>query len=262
MKIELNKPDIPTRQGLFATMGNSQRPIQGNANFPLELNAKTPEEIIELLLNNPELQRALAKQDESSKINYQFANDVLSVLNEIEGNYYDETTRGIRYVDWETKDIPYTILKRAAQTEPARLIINKRRLDLAQYGVAPKEEGIQRGFTLRFRRQSPSKEEKALLSIWQQKFIDTFFFAPNDDHASLSKFIGSSYEDWFTYDDMTYEVRRDRLGSPLAIHQQDPIIYKPTLKKRNYASINDEELDAKSAILGDYSLMQLNQNIF
>lgn len=231
---------------------------------PMDLSSKNEEDIVNLLLSNPQLQQQLARQDQAQAINYDIASEVNAVLQEIEGNYLDETSKGHRYINWETKDIPYRILKRAAQTEPARLIINKRRLDLAPYGVAPKEEGIQRGFILKFRNTEyhPSKEEKTLLKIWQQKFIDTFFYAPNDDVPSLMKFIGAAYEDWFTYDDMTIEIRRDGLGFPLAMHLQDPIIYKPVLKKKTLATIRDEDMEALNSFLGGHSEMQLGENIF
>ena len=230
----------------------------------LELSAKNSEDVIEMLLSNPALQKQLTRQDQAQGINYELAGEVNAVLQEIEGNYYDETTKGVRYINWETRDIPYRILRRAAQTEPARLIINKRRLDLAPYGVAPKEDGLQRGFVLRFRNEdyAPTKEEKVLLKVWQQKFIDTFFYAPNDDVPSLMKFIGAAYEDWFTYDDMTIEIRRDGLGSPLAMHLQDPVIYKPVIKKKTLATIRDHDIEALSEMLGDYSKMQLGENIF
>lgn len=228
------------------------------------ITARTPDEIVEMLLTNPGLATALTRQDRAQEINFELMNEVNAVLQEADGRYFDETTKGVRYFDWETRDVPYRVLKRAAQTEPARLIINKRRLDLAPYGMIPKEDGIQRGFVLKFRNKnySPSKEEKITLDIWAQKFVDTFFYAPNDDVPSLPKFIGACYEDWFTYDDMTMEIRRDGYGCPLALHLQDPVIYKPTIKKRSLNHIKSDEMEALSAMLGDYSEMQLGENVF
>lgn len=231
---------------------------------PAELMSTNPNDIVQTLLANPSLVNALARQDNAPAINWEIASEVTSVLNEIEGNYFDESKRGHRFINWETQDIPYYVLRSAAQTEPARLIINKRRLDLDQFGQTPKEEGIQRGFKLKFRNPdySPTKEEKALLKIWEKKLVDTFFFAPNDDMPSLSKFLGSSYEDWFTYDDMTYEIRRDGFGKPIAIHAQDPTIWKPVVKKRRYASLDDEEIDALSKMLEEHTIFRFGENIF
>ncbi|MGE5679487.1 MAG: hypothetical protein ACM34K_01280, partial [Bacillota bacterium] len=77
--------------------------------------------------------------------------------------------------------------------------------------------------------------------------------------ANFGKFIGAAYEDFFDLDDITLEVRMNGLGDPVAIHLQDPTIYKPILKTRKY----DQTIyrDDITELLNDYENLY-NEPIF
>lgn len=182
-----------------------------------------------------DLQKDLDRQNKAGLVDIKLAQEVLAILNEINGDdQYLDTSGQEKYINWETTDIPYRVLRRAGATEAGRLIKNKRRLDFAQYARPPKENGIQRGCKLVFKNPeySPTKEEKQRLMVWQDRIFRNFFFAANDLNPSFVKFIGNAYEDFFDLDDITIEVRRDGLGNPLSMHLADPVIWKPVVKDR------------------------------
>jgi len=215
------------------------------------------QEIIEKnILNDRYLQDSIRDLQESEKITKDLNSELLGILEEMEGSYYD-TSEGNKYRNFETQDIPYRVLRRIGDTEPARLIKNKRRLDLSQYSRVPRADGVQRGTKLVFNNAdyNPSKEEKAILKNWEKILVDNFFFSAMDDQPSFSKFLGAAYEDWFDMDDITVEYRRDGLGRLLSIHLQDPMLYKPVIKQSRMRSIYDRHDAIIEDYLKDYSLM-------
>lgn len=173
--------------------------------------------------------------DQSQLINRELSEEIHAILQEIEFQNYD-TTDNFKYINWETEPISYHILRRAGESEPARMIKNKRRLDFALWGKQPSEFSIQRGARLVFinSEYQPTKEEKMNLLEWERRIFDNLFFPPNSNFPSFPKFIGAAYEDFFDLDDITIELRRDGLGRVVAIHLQDPIIYKPVIKERRF----------------------------
>jgi len=177
----------------------------------------------------------------SNLINIQLAEEILAILREIEMPLYNSDTQGNRYIDLETEPIPYEILRKAGESEPARLIKNKRRLDFMQFAKPVKKSnfGVERGVKLVFNNPDyqPSKEERELLREWELKIINNFFYPANESYPNFGKFIGSAYEDFFDVDDITLEIRRNGFGEPIAIHLQDPIIYKPVVKGRRYSDL-------------------------
>lgn len=206
----------------------------------------TSNDIIEKIAGNPSFQEEFNRLKESQAVNAEIAQEVLSILNEIENNVND-SAGGHKYLNFETEPIPYQILRRAGESEPARLIKNKRRLDFAIWGTPPATGGgIERGAKLVYSNPAyqPSKEEKIMLSEWETRLFNTIFFPPNETRANFGKFIGAAYEDFFDLDDMTFEVRQDGLGNPLAIHLQDPIIYKPIIKQRRYQESYGDDVKA------------------
>jgi hypothetical protein len=195
-----------------------------------------PNQAIEDVESNPYYSQDFARLNNNQTINYEIAEEVVSILREIEQTNFDSAGGDLKYINWETEPIAYDVLRRAGETEPARLIKNKRRFDLIQFGTIPIGENINRGVQLVFDNHDfvPNKEEKALLKVWEKKIIDNFFFPTNDPYPNLGKFLGVCYEDYIDLDDLTWEIRRDRSGKPIAIHAQDPIIYKPVIKPQQY----------------------------
>lgn len=217
---------------------NAQKPSDAAEEHILS----TEELLDDILLDDP-LQKRLNEQGKSGGIVLPLAEEINSVLQEIEGFNFEYSGEQ-RIINWENMDVPYRVLRRAGSTEAGRLVKNHRRLGLSQYGRVPKADGIQRGGRLIFcdPDYSPTKDERLRLRIEEDKIFKNFFFPANDRWANFAKFIGNAYEDWFDLDDITCEIRRDGLGDPIAVHLQDPIIYKPVLKKsRVYPNWRGEE---------------------
>jgi len=194
-------------------------------------------------------------QKEGFQINLAMAQELLAHIRDIDGPIYDYAG-GHRYINLETEPIPYSLLRRAGDTEPGRLIKNKRRLDFAQWGVAP-AGGKKRGAIFKFSNPDfqPTKEEKTLLSLWQERLLASFFYPPNDTSPNFAKFIGAAYEDYFDLDDITLEIRTDGFDNPVAIHLQDPVLFKPVVKKQRYTnhiigSDTQELIDELESIVG------------
>lgn len=194
-------------------------------------------EIQEKLDKDSDLSDDIAKIRNNQMINMELAEEVLSVLREIENEQFEYSNQE-RYINTETDAVSYYWLRKAGESEPARLIKNKRRLDLAQWGrtVVRSTQGIERGAKLAFNNPEyfPDKYEKARLREWENRLINHAFYPANEQKPNFAKFIGSAYEDFFDLDDITLEVRTDGLNNPIALHLQDPIIWKPVIKSRRY----------------------------
>lgn len=214
---------------------------------------KDPNTEINQIKENEHIQADLAKLDLSQKVNVELAEEVLSTLREIEGNLYSYDGDNNRFINWETDRIPYDALRRAGESEPARLIKNKRRLDFMVWGNPPSQSSIERGAKLAFTNPDyvPSKQEKALLREWEQRIFSKLFFPANDPLPNFGKFIGNAYEDFFDLDDITIEIRKDGFGQPVAIHLQDPIIYKPVVKESRFNTFLSQDAEL-TALLEDY----------
>jgi hypothetical protein len=211
-----------------------------------EEEQKTPSnnELIQQIEEDRYIQEDFAKVMNSGQVNLELAQEILSILQEIENPLFATDFKGNKYLDYETESISYNLLRRAGESEAGRLIKNKRRLDLVQYANIPTTLA-DKGVELVFKNPDyqPSKEEKALLRQWTIKILDNLFFPPNDKFANFGKFIGGAYEDFFDLDDITIEIRRDSFGTPVAIHLQDPIIYKPVIKPIQYYNQYPEAID-------------------
>lgn len=206
------------------------------------------DEVLEAVQNDPFFLKRSLEQTEASQINLELSQEIYAILTEMEGNYYSSSGND-KYLDWDTNNsIPYKVLRRLGETEPARLIKNKRRYDFTQYARIPREDGVERGFRLKFKNinYKPDKYEKTMLEEWEQKVVDKFFFPANEFYPNLSKFLGNAYEDYFDYDDITLEIRRNALRRPIAIHLADPRMFKPIIPDRGQiktATFNDMKED-------------------
>lgn len=210
--------------------------------FSIESIEPSPEEIRDTLEQDQSFQKDLQKINDAENINWDIVQELYAILSESEGDLYD-VSENDRYINWETKDIGYNVLRSAGNVEAARLIKNKRRLDFAQYARIPGKNEVQKGAKLVFSDTdySPTPEEKAMLRQWERRLFDKIFFAGNDPTPSFTKFLGNAYEDFFDLDDITISVRKDKFGEPLALHLTDPILIKPIIRERKYPSYNDQE---------------------
>ena len=195
----------------------------------------TTNEILDKINQNPYIQREMGKLDKGAEVNVDLAEEILGILRDIENPLYDSAD-GHKYINWETIPMSYNILRRAGQSEPCRLIKNKRRLDCIQWGKSPSNEGVGRGAKLVFEQEDyqPTKEEKLILREWESKIFSKIFYPANSQYPNFGNFIGNAYEDFFDLDDITMEIRQDGFGRPVALHLQDPIIYKPVVKPRKF----------------------------
>ncbi len=244
----------------FATLDREDQSI-----FDVDSTEETSEQLLTRLESDPNFQRDIMQQNKAQQVNIALAQEIMAILQEMDGNNFD-ISEGSRFINWETTDTPYQILRKTGSIEAGRLIKNKRRLDFAQYGKPPKAQGIQRGAHLVFSNTdySPTKEEKMKLKQWEMKIFKNFFFAANDIYPNFGKFIGNAYEDYFDLDDITIEIRRNNLGRPLAIQLQDPILWKPVIKKRRAINMSlwEETDGAVSEWLKDYETMILGEKAF
>jgi hypothetical protein len=233
------------QQNKFAQLDEEQAGSQE----PQRVTEKQNEDaLMDEMQNDPFFLKRANQQNEASLINMELSQEIYAILNEMDGTF-NSTNNGDKYLDWDADvAVPYRILRRLGETEPARLIKNKRRLDLARYARIPKEDGVERGFRLKYSNinYKPTKGEKIQLREWEQRIVKQFFFPPNEHYPNFSKFLGSSYEDFFDYDDMTWEIRRNYLNNPIGIHIGDPRIFKPVIPERGKvrtATFNDMKQD-------------------
>jgi hypothetical protein len=191
------------------------------------------EEIRKILNDDNDLQRNLQKQAGTTLLNKKLTEEIFDILTDIDFQYLNSNTEGDQYIDFENTRIPYTALRLAGRSEPARVIKNKRRLDLGKYGQIPLENDIKRGFKLVFvnPNYNPTKLEKAELEEWSVKIVNTFFYTAYSKYPNFSQFIGQAYEDWFDLDDITWEISRDGLYTPRCITIADPSIWSPVVKR-------------------------------
>ena len=218
---------------------------------------KDPQQETEDMLESDDyFQDQLNKQGKAATINVDIAREIFSALSEADGQTYS-VNQNNKYIDWEMTDMPYRILRRAGATEAGRLIKNKRRLDLAQYARIPRKDEVQRGVVFEFTNPEyqPSKEERAKLREWERQLVSNFFFAANDTYPNLARFIGNAYEDWFDLDDFTFRISRDGLGRPISVQLDDPIIWKPVIKKSRLPQIYNQKIDPLQAWIEDYESM-------
>ena len=224
----------------------------------------TNEELLSMIEKDENLQQSFSKILDGMQSNNEINEEITAILHQLEGDNYD-VNGGNRFINWETDSVPYRVLRRAAESEAGRLIINKRRMDLTQYARIAKDTEIKRGFRLVFQDASytPTKYEREMLKHWEKRILRGFFFPPNSVHPSFAKFVGSAYEDFFTFDDMTWEIRTDGFDKPLGIHLTDPIIWKPVIKQRKYESYLDSaDVDGVIQVALDDSDVMLYDNHF
>lgn len=242
---------MPLPIELEAEGNNSQQQELQNLDAP---QTDSPNEMLEKIQENPTVANNLGKLEiGGTEINLALVEEVLSVLRDIENDFYDSVD-GKRYINLEHDRVSYSWLRRAGETEAPRLIKNKRRIDLSLYGKQADKGayGIERGAKLVFSNPeySPTKEESILLREYEKVIFNKLFFPANEPKPNFAKFIATAYEDYFDLDDITVEIRRDRFGYPKAIHLQDPIIWKPVIKKRRYfEGLENPDL---SELLKDY----------
>jgi len=212
----------------------------------------TTEEVIQQIEQNNILQQEFRDLKNASLVNTELSEEILAIMREIEGNYFDES-EGKRYLNYETHYIPYSLLRKAGESEPARLIINKRRLDLNEFGKLTTGQGSERGVKLEFSNPdyTPSKLEKMELKEWERRIFPNFFYPSNSTNPNFPVFLGNAYEDFFVLDDVTLEIRTNSFDKVLGMHIQDPILYKPIIKPRKFNDFQIYQNDI-SDLITDY----------
>ncbi len=201
-------------------------------------------EIKEEIQSDYTFQRESREIENNAVINLEIANEIMSTLQQIENQYWDSVDNQ-KFRNLETDSVPYEELRQWGNLEIPRLIKNKRRYDLMQWGriATSRDDRIARGARLIFNDpdHSVTKREKIELREWELKLFNKLFYAPHDSRPNFSKFIGTAYDDFFDLDDIAFEYRTNGLGKTIAVHLTDPIIWKPVIKERKYEdSIGDD----------------------
>lgn len=189
--------------------------------------------------------KELLNLQDQARVNFELANELLGILREQEGQLFD-TVDNNQYLNYETGNMPYSALRAYGRMEPALLIKNKRRLDFMQWAGVADTGNIFRGVKLITTRPDyqPTKSERELITKFEAQIVDHLFFPPNETTPNFGKFLGTAYADFFDLDDITFEIRYSKLGRPMGIHLQDPIVFKPVIKPPRYTNyLRDHELD-------------------
>src|SRR5260370_33282981 len=130
-------------------------------------------------------------------------------------------------------------MRRAGNTEAARLIKNHRSLQLMDFSkpASAKITANETGFALVFKdpNYQPTKEEKVRLDRFAMMMTEGFFFPAYSDEPNMGNFLKQCYEDWFDLDDISIETRRRRDFVPLSFHLIDPKYIKPIVPTLNQA---------------------------
>lgn len=191
---------------------------------------------------------------EQARLAKDLNDELLAWVQEIEGETHDNANDH-SYYNYETRGLSYQHLRRLGESEPALLIKNKRRLDFVQWSNAPAEGLVNRGAKLMFGNPfyQPSQEEKRVLDEWTIKIVNNLFYPANETVPNFGRFLGSAYADFFDLDDITIEIRTNGLGKVVGVHLQDPILFKPVIKKPKYkGGIKYEEIDELIHLLGKH----------
>lgn len=195
----------------------------------------TPEHaaLLERMDKDPEMKKKLAEMEMELSANKNLATEVLSLMFNDEAGYLWGADPDFRYIDLEQEPIfRYDLLRRAGDTEAARLIKNHRSLQLMDFAKPSSSKlTTQAGFTLVFQdpNYQPKKEEKQKLDQYALLLTQSFFYPPFSDEPNFANFLKVCYEDWFDLDDISIEIRRTRDNSPLGLHLCDPQYIKPII---------------------------------
>lgn len=183
--------------------------------------------------------------EEQARVNFELANELLSTVREIDGQLFD-SVQNTKYINTETGNLSYPELRQFGKLEPALLIKNKRRLDFMQWGSIADSGNIYRGVKLTTAQPDyqPDKAERKRIAVFESEVVKHLFFPPNETTPNLGKFIGAAYNDFFDMDDITFEIRYSKLGRPMGLHLQDPMLFKTVVKPPRYRNyLRDHELD-------------------
>lgn len=115
------------------------------------------------------------------------------------------------------------IKRNAGRTEAARLIKNKRRLQMTEYSRPSHEKKVP-GLHIRFRdtKYKPTEIEKESLRHYNNVFVDNCFMPAYTLEPNMHQFMGEAYDDFFDLDDISIEIGRTVGGKPLRLHMTDP----------------------------------------
>ena len=186
----------------------------------------------------PELIRQLQMYTESNRVMEQISQDFMGMLYQDEVVYGENTSDNYSYLSPNAQfPFPYYFLRGAGKSEPSRLIKNNRRYQLREFGKPsfhPEEKGL--SFVHRDPHYKYTPEEKQFLKYFTLRVCENFFtktgsYTPKGS-TPLSNWLGMAYEDFFDYDDITFEIRRAGDGTPIAFNLLDPSLVAPILPRK------------------------------
>ena len=214
------------------------------------INEGDAPERIERMDKDPEMKKEIEQLKNDAELNKVMADEALAMLFDDELGYIWGTDGTYRYIDFELEPVfNCDLLRRAGKTEPARLIKNKRSLQLMDFAkpVAAKYNATDTGLALTFKdpNYQATKEEKIELSRFSTLLTEKFFYPPLEREPDFAGFLKVCYEDWFDLDDITVETRRTLDGTPLSFHLCDPKYIKPIMPRlANFGRWDQDILEA------------------
>jgi hypothetical protein len=207
---------------------------------------KANEVVVDEVEKDPDLKKRYERDMKELELSRRATDELFGVLWEsLDLNAKeDEKFRWIDIVN--SRPVPYRYLRKAGETEVARIIKNMRRLQLTEFAdtATRKKFGNEVGFSLVWRNplHEPTKEEKEEVGNWESTLQEKFFFPAGSRVPSLARVLGTMYEDFFDVDDITIEIRRDRTHYPIGLHLADPALWYPTIPKVKKYIRHDQDL--------------------
>jgi len=112
--------------------------------------------------------------------------------------------------DFPHERVKPVLLRRAGTSAAPQMIKQYRYHQLAEFATA--SDGKKPGFALEFidPERKATKKEQDTIAKFQNVFARQFFFVPNEERPSLTKFLCYGYQDFFDLDKIAIETVRQR----------------------------------------------------
>ena len=164
--------------------------------------------------------------------------DMVAALLDDEFLHSQNVDKDFAYLDPNSQvPFPSPFLRAMGRSEPARLIKNNRFLQLQEFGK-PSFHHEDRGLDIVFENPDyePTPAEREYLKQIKINIVDRFFFKVGNYNSgsaiNFGQWLGLAYQDWFDMDDITWEIRVNRLNMPLGFHLWDPTLVKTIIPKK------------------------------
>lgn len=216
----------------------------------------------------PEMMEKLQMYSQSAEVMQSISQDFMGMLYNDEVIIGENTSDNYSYLSPNAQfPFPYYFLRGAGRSEPSRLIKNNRRYQLREFGKPSfhkEEKGLSFVHRDPFHKYTPY--EKEFLKVFTMRVCEHFFTKTgtytSKGSTSLSNWLGMAYEDFFDYDDITFEIRRDGTGKALGFNLIDPALVAPILPRRGRAKNQYQRWDMINDTDEYEKISQLGRKVF